>query len=86
MINKIHYICKEEKRHRVLSEPFILILLIVTLSLYGCNSNMKKYKHVDVETKNLHRIAVFPLKNLTAHEYADEKISSLVIMDLLERG
>ena len=85
MINNIHYLCKEGKRHRVLPVPFILILLIVTLSFYGCNSNMKKYKHVDVETNNLYRIAVFPLKNLTAHEYADEKIRSLVIMDLLAR-
>ena len=85
MINNRHYLCKEEKRHRPLSVPFILILLMVSLFFYGCNGNMKKYKHADIETNNLHRIAVLPLENLTAHEYADEKIRSLIIMDMLAR-
>ena len=85
MINKRHYLCNEEKRHRLLPVPFILILLIVTLLFYGCNGNMKKFKHADIETNNLYRIVVFPLENMTAHEYADEKIRSLVIMDLLAR-
>lgn len=65
--------------------PFILIFLIITVLFYGCNGHMKKYKHVDIETKNLQRIAVLPLENMTANQYADEKISSLVIMDLLTR-
>jgi hypothetical protein len=85
MINKKHYLCKEEKRHRLLRVPFILILLIVPLSFYSCNGNIKKYKHADIGTNNLYRIAVLPLENLTDHEYADEKIRSLVIMDLLAR-
>ncbi len=46
---------------------------------------MKNYKHADIAAKNLYRIAVLPLENLTANTYADEKIRSLVIMDLLAR-
>ena len=85
MINKKHNLLREEKRYRPLFVLFILILFVVILSFYGCNGNMKNYKHADIETNNLYRIAVLPLENLTDNEYADEKIRSLVIMDLLAR-
>jgi hypothetical protein len=47
---------------------------------------MKNYKRADVEAHILTRIAVLPLENLTPDQYADEKILSLVIMDLLSRN
>ena len=85
-MNKRHYLFKDEKSSRFLPGPFVLILLIVTILFYGCSSsNLKKYTHVDIGTKNLQRIAVLPLENLTADKYADKRISSLVIMDLLAR-
>jgi TolB-like protein len=46
---------------------------------------MKNYKRADIEVKNLKRIAILPLENLTPNKYADKKIRNLLIMDLLER-
>jgi len=66
--------------------PFIIIVLICVIPLYSCNGGMKNYKRADVEAEILKRIAVLPLENLTPNEYADEKIRSLVIMDLLSRN
>ena len=65
--------------------PYVLIGLICVIPLYSCNGGMKNYKRADIEPKILNRIAVLPLENLTPNEYADEKVRSLVIMDLLSR-
>jgi len=43
------------------------------------------FSFILLEPKILNRIAVLPLENLTPNEYADEKVRSLVIMDLLSR-
>jgi len=75
----------EKKRNKIWLMPYTLIVLICVMPLYSCNGAMKNYKRADVEANILRRIAVLPLENLTPNEYADEKIRSLVIMDLLSR-
>ena len=75
----------KEIRKRFWSIHFILIVLLCVIPLYSCNGSMKNYKRADIEVKNLKRIAILPLENLTPNEYADEKIRNLLIMDLLAR-
>ncbi len=84
MINKRYFLREEAGKSRALHLSVIFIFM-VTVSFYGCSSNLKKYKHAEIETRNLDRIAILPMENLTANEYADEKVRSLVIMDLLSR-
>ena len=80
--NKINMANKRNKGWLI---PLILILLICVIPLYSCNGGIKNYKRADAEADKLKRIAVLPLENLTSNQYADEKIQSLVIMDLLSR-
>lgn len=75
----------KEIRKRFWSIHFILIVLLCVIPLYSCNGSMKNYKRADIEVKNLKRIAILPLENLTPNKYADKKIRNLLIMDLLER-
>ncbi len=75
----------KEIRKKFWSIHFILIVLLCVIPLYSCNGSMKNYKRADIEVKNLKRIAILPLENLTPNKYADKKIRNLLIMDLLER-
>ncbi|UCH82042.1 MAG: hypothetical protein JSW20_05285 [Nitrospiraceae bacterium] len=84
-MNKRHNLVEKEKRIGSPGSHFSLIVLIIIVICYGCSGTLKQYKHAEIQTKNLKRIAVLPMENLTGNEYADEKIRSLVIMDLLSR-
>ncbi len=69
-------------------------MLLLTLSsflilMYGCSGGrliLKQYTRPQFDISNIKRIAVLPLENFTSDEYADEKISKTVIIELLSRG
>ena len=56
------------------------------MSMYGCGSMMKKYSRPGTDYERLSRIVVMPLQNYTKDKFADEKIGSLLLIDLLSRG
>lgn len=62
---------------------FAFCLLLFVLS--GCAVTIKNYVRKNADATYMNRIAVLPFENYTADEYADEKIRSLVIIDLLSR-
>jgi hypothetical protein len=63
-----------------------LALSISLLMIISCNGAARRFLRQDFDPLRVKRIAVMPIENLTPAEFAAEKIRSLVIMDLLERG
>jgi hypothetical protein len=62
-----------------------LIMALVILSfISGCKQ--KHYMRPEVKAENIKTIVVLPFQNLTPHAYADEKVRSAVIIELLSRG
>jgi len=47
---------------------------------------MKHYTRPGVDTNSIDKIAVLPFENFTSDKFSDEKIRSLVIIDLISRG
>jgi hypothetical protein len=54
--------------------------------IVSCGNGIKQYRQQGLDVNDLRKVAVLPLENYTSEEYADEKIGSLVIMELLSRG
>lgn len=65
----------------------ILIMLLSSflILMTGCVSTIKKYSRPGTDHDRISRIAVLPLQNYTTDEFADEKIGSLLLIDLLSR-
>lgn len=68
---------------RALSAFFILMACVS-----GCafGNGMKHYTRPGVDTNSIDKIAVLPFENFTSDKFSDEKIRSLVIIDLISRG
>ena len=74
-------------KFKVLQALLIIICACLTMLSFGCtHSSLKKYTRPQIDFTKYNKIAVFPLENLTANEFSDEKIESLLIIDLLSRG
>ena len=66
---------------------FVCVALSFLISgVVSCGSDLKQYRRQGLDVDVLRKVAVLPLENYTSVEYADEKIGSLVIMELLSRG
>jgi TolB-like protein len=65
---------------------WILMLIILLLTVVSCSGSTRYFLRKGFDPHGVKRIAVMPIENLTSTEFAAEKIRSLVIMDLLERG
>ncbi len=69
------------KRHLVAMVCFIL------LAASGCSSSvMKPYLRPDADFTSIRKVAVLPIENFTSKRFADKKIGSLIIIELLSRG
>lgn len=79
---KIPMIEQIRKKHKT----FLLIACMVMIFMPGCSGTLTRYSRPNTDLGNIKRIAVLPVENFTSDEYADEKIRSLVIIDLLSRG
>ncbi len=65
----------------------LISFCILTILISGCNEVLiKKYVRPNADYTKIKNIAVLPFENYTSDRYADEKIKSLVIIDLLSRG
>lgn len=62
--------------------PAAVFLILVS----GCSTGTKQYIRPDVDPGKISRIAILPLMNYTRNNFSDEKIGSLLIIDLLARG
>ena len=74
---------KSWKKQNVVLAVICLLLILVS----GCNETLlKQYIRPNIDYTKIKKIAVLPFENFTSDDYADEKIRSLVIIDLLSRG
>jgi TolB-like protein len=62
----------------------ILAISPLILLLYGCGT--RHYINPNVSVENVKRIAVLPFENFTEYKFADERVRSAVIIELLSRG
>lgn len=76
----------KQERKRVKLDLFLLGLCFLMILTSGCSGTLTKYSTPEADAGKIRRVAVLPLENFTADEYADEKIRSLAIIDLLSRG
>lgn len=61
--------------------------LLLLLFSYGCSGySLKYYNRPETDIKSLSRLAVIPLSSLTTDLRAGEKVSLLLITELLSRG
>jgi TolB-like protein len=68
---------------RGLTACFYLFFLVVSFS--GCGE-IKHYVRPDTDFARINKIAVLPFENYTQDSFSDDKIKSLVVIDLLSRG
>jgi hypothetical protein len=52
----------------------------------GCGSGTSRYIHPDMDFSHIRRCAVLPLQNLTTDPFADERVQSILVMEVLEEG
>ena len=72
---------------KALRVSLIIICVFLSMLAYGCtHSSLKNYIRPQIDFTKFRKIAVFPLENMTANEFSDEKIENLLIIDLLSRG
>jgi TolB-like protein len=72
------------KKNPFVLNSLILILFILSFFFYGCKQ--KHYTRPENTIEKVNTIAVLPFENLTPHAYANEKVRSAVIIELLARG
>ncbi len=73
-----HFIVSYTARKRLFS------LILVLVFILGCGGPAY-YTRPNADIKNIKRIAVLPLENLTAKKYAGEKVRRILITELLKR-
>ena len=68
------------------SVTWLSILFIFLLSFMGCKGGIKSYTRPSTQTDALKKVAVLPVENYTTAKFANDKIRSIIIMELLSRG
>ena len=78
----IHGKTEGKQRRSYLS---FLILCPLIFFIFSCSS-IKQYVRPDIDINSIKTVAVLPFENFSSDNYADEKIRSRVIIELLSRG
>lgn len=64
-----------------------LVSLLLALPLWtGCAGSSRSFVHPTVDFSHIHRCAILPYQNLTVDGFADERLQSIFLMELLHRG
>ncbi len=61
-------------------------LLFVLLLWTGCAGSGTSFVHPTVDFSHIRRCALLPFQNLTEDGFADERLQSVFLMEILERG
>ncbi len=61
------------------------ILFLLPLCI-GCAGSSRSFVHPTVDFSHIQRCAVLPYQNLTQDGFADERLQSIFLMEVLERG
>ena len=77
---------KGKRGRKTYSAVWVSILFIVLLAFMGCKGGIKSYTRPTTQIDTLRKVAVLPVENYTTEKYANDKIGSLIIMELLSRG
>ena len=67
-------------------QQFGIVVLVLTgfvLYLSGCASSSSSYVNPNMDFGSVQRCAVFPFQNLTSDGFADDKLYSIFMMELL---
>jgi hypothetical protein len=72
----------DQRRYERLLVGLLLVLLLWT----GCAGSSTSFVHPTVDFSNIHRCALLPFQNLTADGFADERLQSIFLMEVLRRG
>jgi TolB-like protein len=85
MINEI-----TEGKHKQFHRSSFIILFSLIVFISGCSGSIKhgikQYIRPNTDISVIRAIAVLPLENFTSDNYADGKIKSKIIIELLSRG
>lgn len=64
----------------------LAFLALVLPILTGCAGSSRSFVHPTVDFSHIHRCAILPYQNLTADGFADERLQSIFLMEILQRG
>jgi len=64
----------------------VLMLAGLGLQISGCASSKTSFIHPNMDFGSVQRCAVFPFQNLTSDGFADDKLYSIFMMELLAEG
>jgi hypothetical protein len=62
------------------------VLLALAAWAAGCAGGTMSFLHPNVDFSHIHRCAVLPFHNLTSDSYADDRIQSIFLMEVLGQG
>lgn len=62
------------------------LLLLVALASGGCASSGTSFIHPDVDFSGIQRCAIVPFQNLTDEGFADERLQSIFLSEVLQTG
>lgn len=65
---------------------WLTCLLFALLLWTGCAGSGPSFVHPTVDFSHIRRCALLPFQNLTEDGFADERLQSVFLMELLERG
>ena len=79
-------ITTKERRVFFIRALLAVFFLITCVSGCGFGSGMKHYVRPGLDAKYINKVAVLPFDNFTSERFADDKVKSLVVIELLSRG
>ena len=76
------------KERRVFFIQVLLAVFFLMTYVSGCafGNGIKHYVRPGLDVNHINKIAVLPLENHTSERFADDRVKSLVVIDLLSRG
>ncbi|HDH04672.1 MAG TPA: hypothetical protein ENH01_03020 [Nitrospirae bacterium] len=76
------------KRKGKHGQSYLSFLLLCLLMLFtsACSSGMKQYVRPGADFRAIKAVAVLPLENFSSDKYANGKLRSKIIIELLSRG
>lgn len=78
---------EKAKRANCVNCSFLVCFLpIICIIFYAAGCGPKYYLQQNADVGSLRKIAVMPIENFTADEYAGEKIRRILLTELLSRG